>query len=244
MRKQKMLSFSLLTIIMLMLPTLLDFISMVQGSGEIYPVDDGWFNGRYLVFLAPLVAFGSVSIVIFISRITKKMLIIMPIVIIIIASCIFTFLVQPIEPGKAGALKDPVVAETQSQHVAGETGKILEKAYQGGHVVLFAQLSHIDRIIFSSNIPLKTFIDVTSGHYWRTSEETPWVYGKYVILEKETSALESGTLDPLVLIVRYWIANESTLMEHYKVIYENYYFFKILENTEKTNKFLMFPYNK
>jgi hypothetical protein len=247
-RKEKTLSFSLLTIIMLMLPTLVDFIFMVQGSGEIYPVREGWFNGRYLIFLAPLFAFGSVSLVIFISRKKKKMLIIMPIVIIIIASYIFTILDQPIERGKVVALKDPVVSPGESQHVANETGKILQDqyvavetgkilktAYEGGHIVLFAQLSHIDRIIFFSNLPLKTFIDVTSGHYWQTSEEKPWVYGKYVILEKPTDVFTMRSYDPLRDIVGYWHANESTLMEHYKVIYENQYF-KILEKTEKTEK--------
>jgi hypothetical protein len=50
-----------------MAPMITDFLAMVQGSGEIYPYSYpyGWFNGRYLIFLAPLFAFASAALVMF-----------------------------------------------------------------------------------------------------------------------------------------------------------------------------------
>ena len=58
---------------MLAFPILLDLVAMIQGSGEIYKhVTTGWFNGRYLVFVAPLFAFSCTAIVVFAASFGKK----------------------------------------------------------------------------------------------------------------------------------------------------------------------------
>ncbi len=70
--------FNVLTVtVFMLLPIVADFAAMVQGSGERFPNGNpyGWFNGRYLIFVAPLFAFISVSLVIFdAKKIRKKML--------------------------------------------------------------------------------------------------------------------------------------------------------------------------
>ena len=252
-RKDKVLCFSLLTIIMLMLPMLLDFIAMLQGAGEIFPTTPGrWFNGRYLIFVAPLLAFGSVSLVIFISKKRKKVLT-MSVVVIVIALYTFTIVSQPFDLNKANlitggnnptALKDNFEPETINfQHAKDIARALGNKLNPGEHVVLFVEVYNIDTIEFFSHVPLKSFIDVTSGHYWKTSVESPWVHGKYVLRQKAIELSTTENYDPLIQYVTYWEDNKSTLMEHYNIIYENKYF-EILERTEKPNKFLMFPYSK
>jgi hypothetical protein len=227
--KAKMLSFGFLTIVMLMLPILYDFAAMIRGSGEIVPSAGGWYNGRYLIFMAPLFAFGTVSLVSYISKNGKKVLTI-SIVIIVIASYTFTIMSQPLEVGKTAAMRDYyglVLDISSSKYSASETGIALNKFYEGGNIVLLATSDSGNRIIFSaSNVAVKNFIDVTSGHYWQTSKEFPWVYGKYVIRQKQGAV--STTYDPLDDIVAYWEANKSNLIKHYEIIYENKYF-EILE---------------
>jgi 4-amino-4-deoxy-L-arabinose transferase-like glycosyltransferase len=235
--KNKVLSFSFLTIIML-LPLLIDFIAMIQGSGEIFPTTPGrWFNGRYLIFLAPLVAFGSASLVIFISKKRKKVLT-MSVVVIVIALYTFTIVSQPFDTNKANiitggsnptALKSIFEPQTIDFQHAKEIGSVLgNKLKPGEHVVLFVERLNTDTVMFFSRLPLKSFIDVSSGHYWTTSLESPWVHGKYVIREKAIGFSTSSTYDPLIDLMTYWEHNKSTLMEHYNIIYENN-FFELLE---------------
>jgi hypothetical protein len=224
--------------IMLVFPLLIDFISMIQGAGEIFPTTPGrWFNGRYLIFLAPLFAFGSVSLVIFISKKRKKVLT-MSVVVIVIALYTFTIVSQPFDTNKSNiitggstppALKSIFEPQTVDFQPAKEIGSVLgNKLNPGEHVVLFVEVHNIDTIEFFSRLPLKSFIDVTSGHYWTTSLESPWVHGKYVIREKAIGFSTSSTYDPLIDLMTYWEHNKSTLMEHYNIIYENN-FFELLE---------------
>jgi hypothetical protein len=232
--KNKVLSFSLLTIIMLVLPLLSDFVAMIQGSGELFPTTPGrWFNGRYLIFLAPLFAFGSVSLVIFISKKRKKVLT-MSVVVIVIALYTFTIVSQPFDTNKANiitggsnppALKSTFEPATPDDQLATEIGSVLgNKLNPGEHVVLFVEILNIDTIEFFSHLPLKSFIDVSSGHYWTTSIESPWVHGDYLIRQKSIGFATSSSYDPLIEYMTYWEDNKSTLMEHYNIIYENKYF--------------------
>jgi hypothetical protein len=251
--KDKVLSFSLLTIIMLMLPLLLDFIAMIQGAGEIFPTSPGrWFNGRYLIFLAPLFAFGSISLVIFISKKRKKVLT-MSVVVIVVALYTFTIVSQPFDTNKANlitggsnpsALKDKFEPTTIDFQLAKDIADVLgNRLNPGEHVVLFVEVHNIDTIEFFSRLPLKSFIDVTSGHYWTTSIESPWVHGEYVIRQKAVDLSTTADFDPLIEYVTYWEANKYTLMKRYNIIYENKYF-EMLERTEKPKKFLIYPDSK
>ena len=71
------LSFRIITVIMLMAPMVADYAAMIEGFGEIYPVGEkAWFNGRYLIFVAPLIAFGSTSLVICASKIRRRRILI------------------------------------------------------------------------------------------------------------------------------------------------------------------------
>ncbi len=73
MNRRESLLFSLLTIVMLMVPLLADYAAMIEGSGEIYPVGvNQWFNGRYLIFAAPLIAFGSTSLAFYATKTAKR----------------------------------------------------------------------------------------------------------------------------------------------------------------------------
>ena len=219
--KKKSLWFGTLTVLLLLFPILSDFAAMLEGSGEIYPVGQGWFNSRYLVFIAPFLAFGSTSLVVFISKKVKKQVTISAALILIILS-ISVFVSQPLVVGRTTAMSDgimlPFVIDTPIEVI---TGKMLGKLYDKGNVVMFTPTQHGQHIMFASKLPLKNFIDVASGPYWRDSKNTPWVHGSYVIREKHLGESESTIFDPLKDIFVYWEVHEGTLKNYYHLIYEN-----------------------
>jgi hypothetical protein len=219
--KRRRLTFHLLTVLMLMTPILLDFFAMVHGSGEIVPIGQSWFNGRYLIFIAPLLAFGSASLLNFVMEITRrKTLSVMIIAIVMIAGAYsFTFALQGLEYGKSVALNGygllPSNKQTQD---AVDTGKQLGRIYEDENIVLFALASDSPWVMLESHIPLKKFIDLSNRGYWEISEQSPWIYGNYVVLQKQ---LDEMSYDPLMYRVNYWHVNKQTLLQHYDLIYEN-----------------------
>lgn len=240
--KRKRLRFSLLTVLMLMTPIVVDFGAMVQGSGEIVRIGDSWFNGRYLIFIAPLLAFGSASLLNSVMEATrsrrrswKALTIIMSL--LIAGSYTFTFASQTFEYGKAVALNDTGLLEsTEAFQIARETGKQLERIYQGGNILLFTLSESNGLIMIESQISLRNFIDSTNGKYWDVSKESPWIYGDYLVLQSkfETSQelvdLENRDplkdtgqywYDPLRDMISNWHTTRHTLLEHYDLIYQN-----------------------
>jgi hypothetical protein len=218
--KRKRVMFHLLTVLMLMAPILADFMAMLEGSGEIAPQGSGWFNGRYLIFIAPLLAFGSASLLNSAIEIRSRWKPVMSIitVLLIAGSYAFTFTLQPFEYGKVVALDDgTTLSSGKVDHPEFETGKQLGRLYQGGNIVLFTLSQGRQLIMLESHIPLKNYIDLANQHYWEVSIVSPWTYAEYVVLrtDKET------TYDPLIEVVDYWIDHQQTLHEHYNLIYEN-----------------------
>jgi 4-amino-4-deoxy-L-arabinose transferase-like glycosyltransferase len=228
MHKKNVLSFRILTVIMLMAPTLADYAAMIQGSGEIYPVGEkAWFNGRYLIFIAPLIAFGSTSLVIFASKIRKrgKTLITYIVYVTVVVSYIFIFVTQPLEVGKTTAMADTVLLPFRNaDQVIYQTGRVMGKLYNGtGNIVLFTPNQVGQQLMFASGLRLNRFIDVAAGYYWNTSKDTPWIYGQYLVLAKPVLS-ESTTFEPTQKIINHWQSREATLLIHYRAIYENQYF--------------------
>jgi hypothetical protein len=240
--KRKRLIFHLLTVLMMMAPILSDFAAMIQGSGEIVRTGDSWFNGRYLIFIAPLLAFGSTYLlnsVIEIRRTSRwKPPMIIFTVLLIAGSYAFTFASQTFEYGKAVALNSEsllpsykeaqIALETGKQlgrkyeaQIALETGKQLGRSYQEGKIVVFTLSAYTQWIMLESHLPLRNFIDLSNRHYWEISEQSPWIYGNYVVLQKRVDQM---TYDPLKDVVQYWHVNKQTLLEHYNMIYENDWF--------------------
>jgi hypothetical protein len=219
--KRRRVTFHLLTVLMLMAPILLDFLAMVHGSGEIFPVGQSWFNGRYLIFIAPLLAFGSACLLNFAIEITRiKNPLVMIITIVIIAgSYAFTFASQGFEYGKSVALNGAgLLPSDRDAQVSVETGKQLGGSYEEGNIVLFTVSGETHRIMLESQLPLKKFIDLSNRGYWEISEQSPWIYGNYVVLQKQVDQM---SYDPLKEVAQYWHDNKQTLLEHYNLIYEN-----------------------
>jgi hypothetical protein len=217
--KRKALSFSVLLLVMLILPTLTDFAAMIQGSGEIapYPNGEGWFNGRYLIFMAPFFAFTSICFVMFFVVRRKKKLIVLATLFVISAYAI-AIVNQPLEVGKATVLKDRGILPYDSASLIRlKTGEALGQLYTEGYIVMFVPSGAKDSIMFSSGLPLKNFIGVTNGDYWEVSENTPWRYGNYLIVKKSIETYDSDIRD----LLKYWQRNKSELAHHFDVIYEN-----------------------
>ena len=218
--KRKRLRFYLLTVLMMMAPILVDFGAMVQGSGEIVRLGDSWFNGRYLIFIAPLLAFGSSSLLNYVIEGTsrRKTLIIITIV-VIAGSYTFTFASQTFEYGKAVALNDVgLLPASKGALNAVETGKQLATLYDQGYIVLLTLSDSNAWIMVESHIPLKNFIDLSNRQYWEVAKQSPWVYGNYLVLQKP---VDMPTFDPLRNHAMYWHNNKGILLKYYDVIYEN-----------------------
>lgn len=234
--------FRLLLVVALMTPIMADFAAMLQGSGEIYPVGDkSWFNGRYLVFVSPVIAFGSTSVIFFVNkRIIKEarerksaLIRIIPVTFVIFCYSII-LIAQPFEVGNTTAMSDSYTSLLPSRKVDSfnyETGITIGKLYaQGGgeendtqSIVLFTPNQVGQEIMFASNLPLRKFIDVSAGTYWDTSRVSPWIYGKYLILAKPTQS-QNANSDPELKTIRYWQTHEVYLFKFYRVNYENQYF--------------------
>jgi hypothetical protein len=220
--KRNRFTFHVLTVIMLMTPILVDFLAMVHGSGEIFLVGDSWFNGRYLIFIAPLLAFGSASLLNFVikrRKSRKNQLVTIISIALIAGSYCFTFVSQTLEYGKSVALNSPgLLPSSEDAQLALETGKQLGRSYEGGITVVFALSGYSHWIMLESHLPLKNFIDLSNRQYWDTSKQSPWIYGNYVVLQKQAEQL---SFDPLKDIVQYWQVNKQTLLGHYNLIYAN-----------------------
>ncbi|MDP9289619.1 MAG: phospholipid carrier-dependent glycosyltransferase [Thermoproteota archaeon] len=226
-RNRKTTLFYLLTVGLLMEPMLSNFAAMLQGSGEIFPGPNrGWLDARYVILIAPLLAFCSVSFVIFIKNKGKKMALTIPAVVVLIASYSFTIVSQPLEVGKTTAMNDGYTFLPFLKHFqfAFATGEALKKIYDNGHILLFTPSQEGQQIELKSGVPLKNFIEATSGRFWITSKTYPWVYGTYLIIRKPIDTHP----DPVNNLIGYWLANQSVLMKYYQVIYENAYY-KILK---------------
>jgi glucose/arabinose dehydrogenase len=226
-RQKRMLVFYAFTIFMLLIPLLANYVAMVQGSGEIYPVQDvGWFNGRYLIFLAPLLAFASASLVAIVSQKRRKVLTGLTITIILL-SYLTTTVTQPLEVRKTVAMSDTFTPLSKFGRVTTETAKELHDLYTSGEIVMFVSSADAQYMMFKSNIPIGKFINPASTGYWDISRHSPWTHGNYLIIQNLTS---SSVLkpeikdDPIVETIEYWKTNENSLLQNYHLVYENGYY--------------------
>jgi glucose/arabinose dehydrogenase len=233
-RGRNMLPFTFLLPIMLIIPTLSDFASILLGYQEIFPdKNGGWSNGRYLVFMAPFFAFTSVSIVVFITKRARREILTIPSIIFVIVLWAFTAGTQILNTGKVVALHDAdsMIPFLRSDQVALNTGRDLKKLYTEGDILLFTGTQHGQEIMFQSDIPLRNFIDIGSGKYWNTSQANPWVYADYIVLDK--SSTQEDRAEPTYhmwrqwqskiddLLTRWQSVGDDVLRQSYHVIYEN-----------------------
>lgn len=236
MYRRKMPRFNLLLLIILLIPTLSDFVCMVAGYQQIFPSKNGgWSNGRYLVFMAPFFALTSVSFVIFVARRSARTVLTILSVCFVIAIWISTFGTQAFDAQKVVALNDPdsMIPFLKSDQLALRTGVDLKKMYaQDGNILLLAAPQHSQEIMFQSRIPLKNFIDIGSGKYWNTSLTNPWTYAEYIALDR--SSTQDNKQDPTYHIWGQWQAkiyelldmqqhsqNHNALRQSYRIIYQN-----------------------
>ncbi|MDG6899730.1 MAG: hypothetical protein JRM88_04105 [Nitrososphaerota archaeon] len=212
-RRERELSFRLLTLALLLSPTIAVFLAMVQGSGEVYPVQQGWFNGLFLVEAAPFLAFASASLVSFAQKRGKKALTVF-VVLLVGTSYGLTLVNQGFAVGANTVLRAPILPYEQSEQVTLQTGTVLGSIAKEGQIVLFVTASDGDDLMFSSGLPLNRFIDVAAGSYWKTSVTSPWVYGEYLVMAEQPSP-------EIQSLLSYWQGNQSVLMEHFTVVYAN-----------------------
>jgi aldose sugar dehydrogenase len=240
--KRKSLMLSILTLVMLAFPIMLDYVAMVQGSGEIYKhVSTGWFNGRYLVFVAPLFAFSCTALVFLVASIRKKILT-GAIIFFILSSYGMFMYFHPLRVGATTALADgtilPFRGDTKN---AIDVSNALKNLYHGGRILDFTLSKSSGIIQLYSGIPLKNFIDINSRVYWQESEIEPWTHSDYIVLEKKTESYDQ--FDPLARVITNWTNNYpsltspwqpvgQSLLSSIRLIYENPDFV-ILKNDKK-----------
>ncbi|TLX81638.1 MAG: hypothetical protein E6L04_11135, partial [Thaumarchaeota archaeon] len=156
MKRKKSLLFSLLTISILAFPILLDLVAMIQGSGEIYRhIVTGWFNGRYLIFAAPLLAFSSTAVVAFVATRGKKVLT-ASVTILVLTFYLSSMVLNPLAVGSTTALSDgKILPYRGDMPYAIDIGKALKRVYTGGYILDFTLSKSTPIIQIYSGINLK-----------------------------------------------------------------------------------------
>ena len=257
--KRRTLVFSLLTLVMLAFPILLDYFAMIQGSGEIYKhITTGWFNGRYLVFIAPLFAFSCTALVFFISSIRTKILtggigtkLLTGAFVFLIISSYGTFMYfHPLKVGETTALADGTILPYRGDSsYAIDVANALKKLYHGGRILDVTLSKSSPLIQLYSGIPLKNFIDVNNRIYWKDSNNQPWMHVDYLMMQKPIEHLSGLSInqtqyyDPVTKLVLNWTNSYSSLISPWqpvgdsllssiRVVYENPDFI-ILKNDKK-----------
>jgi len=266
MKRKKSLLFSLVTLAILAFPIALDLAAMIQGSGEIYRhIVTGWFNGRYLIFIAPLFAFCSTALVAFVATLRKKVLI-GSAAVLVLSFYVASLIMNPLAVGSATALSDGKLMPYRGDvPYAIDMGNALKRIYSGGNIADFALSKSSPIIQLYSGIPLKYFIDVNNKDYWKDSEFEPWTHVDYAILQKPvdyTNGIhinQSEYYDPIRENIIYWNNNLQDLMSPFQpvgksllssvsIVYQNPNFM-LLKNErkdlvmEKFSEHLKFPSN-
>jgi hypothetical protein len=235
-RVKRIFPFSALMLILLLIPTLSDFVGMILGYQEIFPAGNGgWNNGQNLVFIAPFLAFTSAYIVVFIAKIAKRKIFTAFSVCCVVAIWMITLGFQVFNIGMVVALNDTdsMITSLRSDQIALHTGSELKKIYsQDGDILLFAGTQHSQEIMFKSGIPLKNFIDTGSGNYWNTSITHPWMYAEYIVLDR--SSTQENREDPTYHMWGQWqtklgsllgtsgpTENHNAFRPLYHIIYQN-----------------------
>ena len=266
MKRKKSLLFALVTLGILGFPILLDWAAMIQGSGEIYRhIVTGWFNGRYLIFVAPLFAFSVTALVAFVAGLKKRVLTGMAVT-LVLSFYVTSMLMHPMAVGYSTALSDGKIMPYRGDvPYAIDLGKGLKEVYAGGNIADFTLSKSSPIIRLFSGIPLKHFIDVNNKDYWEDSKNEPWTHVDYVILQRPVDHSngvhinQSEYYDPIRGTIIYWNNNLREIMSPYQpignswlsnvsIVYQNYNFL-ILKNQhkdlviEKFSDHLQFPSN-
>lgn len=223
--KWKAPAYLLLLVLMLLAPLIANYGAMVAGFGEIYPVQQGFFNGRFATFAAPLLAFASAFLVVFVARRKSRMVAVL-VAALIVGSYGANFQAQFFDPSTTVAMSSPGLPFNENFKVAFLTGREVGVLFSHGTVVLFAAAQAGHEIMITSGLPLRDFIDVNAGHYWNTSERSPWTYGSYLVMAKIATGEDSQLL-------AYWHVNEALLARHFTLVYENADY-EILANNNST----------
>ncbi len=215
---------SILLILLLLLPISTDFLAMMGGTAAIFSTPMGYFNGRFMILMAPLFSFACTSLIVS-SIQTQKKVLTMLIVLIIATSCGATFYTQTTD-GNVTALKDPsILPINKVDKSALAAGALLGKVYSQGKVLLFTSSADGPKIMFGSKLDLKNFIQLGNEPYWEDSKSAPWQYGTYLVMEKlDPDVMSVRSYDPINNILRYWYSHQHELLNYYSPVYEDEHF--------------------
>ena len=267
MKRKKSLMFCLLTLFILGFPTLLDLAAMIQGSGEISRhIVTGWFNGRYLIFVAPLFAISCTALVAFVASTIRKKILTGAAAALVLSFYLISVAIHPMAVGETTALSDgKIMAYRGDIPYAIDIGKALKKVYTGGYIIDFTLSKSSPILKLYSGIPLRNFIDVNNKEYWKDSVHEPWTHVNYTILQKPVDQSngvhinQSEYYDPVRENILYWNKYLQDLMSPFqpvgesllssvKIVYQNDNFL-VLKNEhkdlviEKFSDHLKFPSN-
>ncbi len=202
----------LFTIFLFSLPIIALYIAMVAGQGELgLHGNNQWFNGRYLIFIAPLFAFAGASLL----TMSPRKLVILPLFFILITSYAYAGYTQPLATREPVAMKDAYAGFTWSQ--TGSSVKlagVLKESYDDGAILLLTGSGQGQRIMMHSELSLRDFQDVAAGELWTASTKEPWSHVKWIVWSKNP--------DPDVTdLMKFWSANWNNILQHYEVVYDN-----------------------
>lgn len=199
-----------LIILFLGLPPLFTIVSLLIGIGEMAY----WFNSRFMVLLAPLIA---VMVCIFLGNISgmarNKLIVVAAI------GALFAYqLVTPLYPGVITVHDAYGGYSLKENLLAVETGEALKSLYDGdGNIMVLTGSGLEQRIMITSGIALRNFDEIIEHSTWKASFKEPWAYDRWLII---TSHPGSDAIN----VTNYWLDRQAELEMHYKVVYQNEYY--------------------
>ncbi|HVX03016.1 MAG TPA: glycosyltransferase family 39 protein [Nitrososphaera sp.] len=198
--------------IFLSLPPLFTVITMLIGIGEM----TFWFNSRFTILLAPLLM---ILVGFYIAKQPKKIAANRVLLGGVVAALFAFQLAMPafsavvtLDDAKGGfTYKYPPYAIA--------TGEKLGSLYDGtGTIMVITGSAQEHRILLASGIAFRNFDSIIESSTWKDSFHEPWKYNdKWIVIAKDPDSDAAS-------VVKYWMDNRSTLLQHYRSIFDNEYY--------------------
>jgi hypothetical protein len=194
----------------LVLPPIFTIITLLIGIGEM----TFWFNSRFVILLAPLIA---ILAVVFLhnlpERIKKNRS--------LVAAVIGALLVFQISTPAFGTVPTYLDARGgffyKVNPFAMQAGEALSSIYDGGTIMTLTGSAQEHRIMVTSGIPLRQYDEIIESSTWKRSFREPWLYDKWIVISKEPDS--DG-----ISAAKYWQDRRNEIDRYYIKVYENQYY--------------------
>lgn len=202
-------------LVLLGLPTITTYVSLVLGFGELFHQGGGiWFNSRFLVLASGIIAFGGISLL----RIAKRRNLLIFLVIILVSSASFGSIRQLGYPNPPMVMKEAYTGFSYRNETSSaiEIAKFLSSNYDSGSILTLTSSGDAHKIMVFSGIHLRNFRDLFAGDPWPVKDGVQSL-NEWVVISNKPSG-------DAVLGVKFLESRSVLLNEKYEIARHNEFF--------------------